>query len=43
MGRDIEALLECDTVVFCRGWHQSKGCQAEFEIAKIYDKDIIFE
>ncbi len=43
MGRDIQALLECDAVYFCRGWQDSKGCQAEYEVAKIYDKQMVFE
>jgi hypothetical protein len=43
MGRDIQALLECDAVYFCRGWQDSKGCQAEYEVAKIYGKKMVFE
>lgn len=43
MGKDIAALLECDAVFFLRGWQDSKGCNAEFEIAKIYGKKIMFE
>lgn len=43
MGRDIQALLECDAVYFCRGWQDSKGCQAEYEVAKIYGKQMVFE
>lgn len=43
MGKDIEALLECDTVYFCEGWQNSKGCMAEFEVARIYGKEIIIE
>ena len=43
MGRDIQALLECDAVYFCRGWQDSKGCQAEYEVAKIYSKQMVFE
>lgn len=43
MGKDIEALLECDAVYFCKGWQDSKGCMAEFAVAKIYDKQIIIE
>lgn len=43
MGKDIQDLLECDAVFFCRGWQNSKGCQAEFEVAKIYGKQMIFE
>ncbi|MGN0033314.1 MAG: DUF4406 domain-containing protein [Candidatus Limimorpha sp.] len=43
MGNDIETLLECDIVCFCYGWQNSKGCMAEFAVAKIYGKEIIFE
>ena len=43
MGNDIEALLECDAILLCEGWQNSKGCMAEFEVAKIYGKEIIFE
>lgn len=41
MGRDIEELLECDAIYLCKGWQNSKGCQAEYQIAKIYDKQIL--
>ena len=43
MGKDIEALLECDAIYLCEGWQNSKGCMAEFEVARIYDKQILFE
>ena len=43
MGNDIEALLECDAIYICEGWQNSKGCMAEFEVARIYGKEIIFE
>ena len=42
MGKDIEALLECDAIFLCEGWQNSKGCMAEFEVARIYNKHIIF-
>lgn len=35
MGRDIEALLECDAVYFCPGWADSKGCLLEHQAAAI--------
>ncbi|MBR8707201.1 DUF4406 domain-containing protein [Bacteroides pyogenes] len=41
MGRCIEVLLECDEVYFCLGWQRSKGCMTEFEIARIYGKEIL--
>ena len=43
MGNDIEALLECDAIFLCEGWQNSKGCMAEFEVARIYNKQILFE
>lgn len=43
LGKDIQALLECDAIYFCRGWQDSKGCQAEYEVAKIYGKQMVFE
>ena len=43
MGKDIEALLECDVIYLCKGWQNSKGCMAEFEVARIYGKEIMFE
>ena len=43
MGKDIEALLECDAIFLCEGWQNSKGCMAEFEVARIYNKQILFE
>ena len=43
MGNDIEALLECDAIYMCEGWQNSKGCMAEFEVARVYGKEIIME
>lgn len=40
MGNDIAALLECDAVLFCRGWRHSKGCRLEHAAARIYGKRI---
>ena len=41
MGKDIEVLLECDAIYMCPGWVHSKGCNAEYQIAKIYGLEII--
>lgn len=40
MGRDIEALLECDAILRCAGWSNSRGCSLESECAHIYHKKI---
>ena len=42
-------LLKClidrkDNIVdLSKGWQNSKGCMAEFEVARIYGKEIMFE
>lgn len=41
MGKDIEALLESDAIYLAPGWHGSKGCTAEYEVARVYNKIII--
>ena len=35
--------MECDAIYLCEGWQNSKGCMAEFEVARIYGKEIMFE
>ncbi|MDR2004139.1 MAG: DUF4406 domain-containing protein [Prevotella sp.] len=41
MGKDIEALLECDCIYMAPGWMHSKGCNAEYQIARIYGIEIL--
>ena len=44
IGYDISHLIDkSEAIYFCRGWHESKGCQLEFAAAKIYGKEIMFE
>lgn len=43
MGEDIKALLECDAIYLMKGWEESRGCRAELEVAKIYEKRLMFE
>ncbi len=43
MGKDVEHIIgRCDTVYFCcdPASCSSRGVRAEFEIAKVYDKEI---
>lgn len=42
MGRDIEALLLVDAVLFMPGWRASKGCRLERQAALIYGKLAFF-
>lgn len=39
----LELLARCDTVIFCDGWQQSNGCQAEMAFAIQQGKNIEFE
>lgn len=41
MGKDIEALLKCDAVLFLKGWQFSKGCQLERYAVMVYKKQIV--
>jgi hypothetical protein len=41
MGKDIAELLKCDGIYMGAGWRKSRGCQAEYEIARIYNINII--
>lgn len=43
MGNDIEALLNCDAVLFLPGYQKSKGCRLEYEAAVIYGKEMYFD
>ena len=43
MGNDTEAILNSDAVYFCKGWQNSNGCTAEYEIARIYGKEMHME
>lgn len=42
MGRDIEMLLRCDSIYLTRGWMNSRGCRAEYAIAKELNLNIIY-
>lgn len=42
MGRDIEALLECDAIFLASGWSDSRGCNLEWRCAQIYNKEIFY-
>ncbi len=43
MGRDIEALLDCDAICLSMNYRHSLGCQLEKEAARIYKKRVIYE
>ena len=43
MGEDIAKVLECDAILMCDGWENSKGCQLEHKAAELFDIEIIFK
>ena len=43
IGIDLQALLECDAVLFLDGYQNSKGCTLELAAAQIYGKVRLFE
>lgn len=40
---DLKAMCNCNTIYFCKDWEKSRSCRAEYELAKIYGYNIIFE
>lgn len=43
MRADFKLLLECDAIYMCRGFEDSSGCMAEFEVARCCHMDIVYE
>lgn len=43
IGEDIKLMFECDAIIMTEGWKKSKGCQIEFEVAKIINLDIFYK
>lgn len=41
-GKDIELMMECDAIYLGKGWENSKGCQLAHQLAKIYNKEIVY-
>lgn len=41
-GKDIELMMECDAIYLGNGWEDSKGCQLAYQLAIIYNKEIVF-
>ncbi len=39
----INKMSDCDTVYFCKGWEQARGCRCEHLIADTYGLNIIYE
>lgn len=46
---DLRAMLDCDAIIFCKGWEKSCGCNIEHDVAMRFkahgkkDLKIIYE
>ena len=41
MGKCVQRVMECDALFLDMGWLMSKGCNLEYQTARLYDKQII--
>ena len=43
MAKSLESMSLCDTVYFCKGWENARGCRIEHQAAVAYGLEIIYE
>ena len=43
LSKDVELVLESDAIYSCLGWEESKGCNVERTVAKIYNLELFSE
>lgn len=43
LAKSLEIMSKCDTVYFCKGWKQARGCRIEHEAAEAYGLKIEYE
>lgn len=43
LGASLKVMALCDTVLFCEGWEDARGCRIEHEAAKAYGLEIYYE
>jgi len=43
LAKSLEEMSKCHTVYFCKGWENARGCKIEYETAKAYGLNIIYE
>ena len=43
MKDDLRALLDCDVIMFMKGWNRSAGCKCELDVATAIGIDVWFE
>ena len=43
LAKSLEAMSRCNTVYFCKGWENARGCKIEHEAAVEYGLHIMYE
>lgn len=43
LAKSLDHMSLCDAVYFCKGWENARGCRIEYEAAKAYGLEIIYE
>ena len=43
LAKSLEVMSRCNTVYFCKGWENARGCKIEHDAAVAYGLDIIYE
>lgn len=43
LSKSLDSMAFCDSVYFCKGWENARGCRIEHEAAKAYGLQIIYE
>lgn len=43
LAKSLEAMSRCNTVYFCKGWENARGCKIEHDAAVAYGLEIIYE
>lgn len=43
LAKSLENMSLCHAAYFCKGWEEARGCRLEYEAAKAYGLEIIYE
>lgn len=43
LAKSLEDMSLCHAAYFCKGWENARGCRIEYEAAKAYGLEIIYE
>lgn len=43
LAKSLENMSLCHAAYFCKGWEKARGCRIEYEAAKAYGLEIIYE